>query len=145
MTYTYQPSYGFGSTLSCDPTGGTSFAVLGALVDSWDDSDAKATEIDTTLLSQKYMTSVPGQVSTGDCSFTIAYDPTSGSSAAILGALLTSGTIANWQQTYNRAGSGVPMPFLGYVSSLGVSSKKGTLVTQKVTIKKSQATGFIGV
>jgi hypothetical protein len=144
MTYSLVKVIGFGSTLSCDPTGGTSFTTLGAIVDGWDESQAKAEKANTSILSDKYMTAAPAQVDPGEVSFEIAYDPMTGSSAATLGALLTSGAIANWQTSLNRGGTPVTSTFLGYVSGLGVAVKKAALVTQKVTIQKTGNPGFIG-
>ena len=144
MTYALSKTYGFGSTLACDPAGGTSYGVLGAIVDGWEESEAKADEINTAVLGDRYRTKASGQVDPGSCTFDICYDPTTGSSAAILGALLTSGAIAGWQTTVNTSSGPTHSAFVGPVVGLGVSVKKGALVMQKVTVAKSGNPGFIG-
>lgn len=137
---------GFGVQLECDPTGGSTLAALGAIVDGIDGSESKTTEVDTSLLVDKVMTKSGAQIDPGNVTFKIAYDPKDTGSTQILTSLLLSSFPAAWQVVYPTIGSETPAPtdpvFQGFVSSFKVSRQKASMVTADVTITLSGSTGL---
>src|SRR5579871_2518705 len=91
--------YGYAVTLGCDSSGGSSFTVLGNIVDSIEGADVKADEIEVTLLADKIKTWAQGQIDGGQVTFKIAYDPAD-TSGTTIATLLGNGNVANWQISY---------------------------------------------
>ena len=137
---------GFGVVLNCDPTGGTTFAALGAIVDGLDGGDAKTTVIDTSILGDKFMTHGGGQIDPGEVTFTIAYDPLDAATNLVLSALLGNSNIANFQISYPAvAGAGATTEtFKGLVSGYKRTIAKDKMITAEVTITISGDPGFAG-
>lgn len=136
---------GFGVTLECDPTGGSSLVALGAIVDGIDGGEGKTDEVDTSILTDKFKTKSGAQIDPGTVSFQIAYDPADTESTHILTGLLSSSAIANWQVAYPIIGTEIQQKdraFLGFVSGFKVSRKKANLVIADVTITISGDPGF---
>jgi hypothetical protein len=137
---------GYGVTLGCDQTGGTTYAVLGAVVSGLDGADAKADEIDTTVLSDHYKTKEGGQVDSGTVTFQIAYDPLDTATTTVLTGLLASGAVAGWQITYPIVASETQQKdaFQGYVAGFKRTIDKSKMIVADVTIGVSGNPGFTG-
>jgi len=135
---------GYGCTLGCDPTGGTSYAVLGAIVDGWKGPEAKADEADTSILVDKWKNSQPAQVDPGSMTFQIAYSPEDTGTTTVLTGLLTSGVVAGWEVTLPAVSPGTAQTktFSGYVSGFSPDVKKANLVVADVTVRVSGNPGF---
>ena len=80
---------GLGFTLSVDPLGGTSYTTIGAIVDGFGESEAKAMMVETAILTDVFITKSKSQVDPGEVTFIIAYDPDEASSV-LLNQLLAS-------------------------------------------------------
>ncbi len=138
---------GFGVTLSVDPTGGTSYTTLAAIVDGVSESDAKATTVDTTLLSETFMTNTKTQIDPGEVTFTIAYDPDE-TTSVLLKALHTSVNPVPpaWLITYPYgvlgSGSITTKGFFAHLTGLSREQKKDGMIVQNVTLKKTGNPGF---
>ena len=137
---------GFGVVLNCDPTGGTTYAALGAIVDGLDGGDAKTTAIDTTILGDKFMTKGGGQIDPGEVTFTIAYDPLDAATNLVLTTLLGNSNVAHFQISYPAVGgSGATTEtFFGFVSGYKRTIAKDKMITAEVTITISGDPGFTG-
>src|SRR5579884_3592801 len=118
---------GLGTVLSVDTTGGTTFVALASIVDVIN-SEAKAKDVDTSLLTDLFDTFLKGNIDGGSVTFTIAYDPADTNTTQILGTLFasTSQTLANWQITFAAVGGGSAAheTFLAYVSGLTRAIKR---------------------
>jgi hypothetical protein len=138
---TLERRVGLGYTLSVDPTGGTTFAVLGSIVDAIDGPDAKKDDIDISILADIKKFFSPGQLDAGVVTFQIAYDPAD-TDTHTLATLLnsTSTTLANWK--INHSGTSNQETFLGYVNGFARKTGKGKLVVADVSIKVSGDTGY---
>lgn len=137
---------GFGVTLSCDPAGGTTYALLGAVVEGIDGADAKATVIETALLTDKYQTKAVGQVDSGEVSFTIAYDPADTATTTVLTGLLTSGVSAGWEISYPIIAAETQQTdaFQGPLSGMKRTVSKDKMILATVTIAVSGKPGLKG-
>lgn len=142
---------GLGFTLGMDPTGGTSYTVLGAIVDGWKGGGAKKHAIETALLSDTWMTFGVGQIDPGEVTFVIAYDPDDSASTVPLVTNLasTSQVAANFQVTFpnGASGSGVIQheTFRGFVVGVNRDIDRGKLLTAEVTIKVTGDVGYANV
>jgi hypothetical protein len=136
----------FGITLGCDPTGGTAYATLGAVVDGFDGADAKTEVVDTSVLADKYHTKGGAQIDPGTVTFTIAYDPLDTATTTVLTGLLTSSVVAGWQVTYPIIGAETQQKdtFKGLVSGFKITAKKQNMLIAEVTIAVSGKPGFTG-
>lgn len=157
---------GLGVTLGVDITGvGTTYTILGAIVDGLDGPDAKGTVVDLTLLSERYKVKTVADVDPGEVTFTIAYDPSDATSTQILTGLLT-GTFSSttaialpiWQISYPATGGYPPLsggtaaavpaitdpPFYGTVSGFKRTISKDKMVVAEITIAVSGKPGFAG-
>jgi len=136
---------GLGITLAVDTTGGTTFVDLASIVDGFT-SDAKAKDVDTSLLTDTFDTFLKGPIDGGTVTLTIAYSPEDTNTTKILGGLFysMSQTLANWQITYPAVGAGTAQneTFLGYVSSMSRAVKRDGYLTSQVTIKVSGDPGL---
>lgn len=137
---------GFGVTLGCDPTGGTSYAVLGAVVDGIDGPDPKTEEVDTAVLADKYKTKAGAQIDSGNATFQIAYDPLDTATTLVLTGLLTSSANAGWQITYPVIGAETQQKdaFVGFVCGLKRTISKEKMIVADVTICVSGKAGLAG-
>lgn len=137
---------GFGVTLGCDPTGGTTYAVLGAVVDGLDGPDAKAEEVDTAVLSDKYKTKAGAQIDSGNVTFQIAYDPLDTATTTVLTGLFSSSAVAGWQILYPVIASETQQKdaFQGFVSGMKRTISKDKMIVADVTITISGKAGLTG-
>lgn len=137
---------GFGVTLGCDPAGGVTYAVLGAVVDGLEGAEAKTDEVDTSVLGDKYKTKAGAQVDPGNVTFSIAYDPLDTATTTVLTGLLASSAVAGWQITYPVIAAETQQKdaFKGFVSGFKRSIKKANLIVADVTITVSGTPGFTG-
>lgn len=131
---------GFGNFLAVDPTGGTTFASIGSVVDGFHGPDSKAKEANTSILTDWYETSAPSSVDPGSVTFVCAYDPVD-ATAHTIALLLGSGAVANWQLTYS-GGTPPVETFLGYVAGMSREMKREGLITMSITIRISGTPGF---
>lgn|SRR5581483_938295 len=136
---------GLGITLGVDITGATTFVALGSIVDGFT-TDAKAKDVDTSLLVDEFDSFLKGSIDGGTMNLTIAYSPEDTNTTKILGALFyaTTQTLANWQITYPAVGGGssAAETFLGYVNAIGREVKRDGFLTAKVGIKVSGDPGI---
>lgn len=132
--YSYGVTLGY-STAITSPT----YTVLGAIVDDLDGGDAKADEIETTLLADKIKSHIPGQIDPNSVTFTIAYDPADTNTSQELATLLVSNppTPALWQIKYPVIGGETQQvdTFEGYVVGLKRTIKRSQMITCDVTIR----------
>ncbi len=140
---------GLGFTLAADPTGGTSFSTLAAIVDGWDEEDAKAETPDTAILADLYKTFGKSQIDPGGITFEIAYDPDHATTTTLITMFKSVSQVApNWQIGYpggdSGAGSVVAESFKAHCVGMGRSVKKGKLLVCKITLKKTGQPGFNG-
>lgn len=129
---------GFGITLGVDPTGGTSFSVLGSVVDGFSGSGPKAIKADTSVLANWYSTYAPCGVEPGSFDFEIAYDPAF-SESHTLAILLGTGAVANWQITFQGA---VVETFLAYVEGMSREVKRKNLCIAKISLVVAGDPGY---
>lgn len=146
---------GLGVTLGVDPTGGTSFTVLGAIVEGIDGPDAKGEEYDASLLTDKYKHKDVAQVDPGDLTFTIAYDPADTATTQALALQLSGGTaggsqtvaaMPNWQISYPIIGVETQQKetFLGRLKGFKRRIKKSEMIMADITIAVSGVPGYTG-
>jgi len=141
---TTTPRAGFGQLLGCDPLGGTSYTPLGNIVEGWDGPNSEVQKVDTTLLGDKNMTSLPADADPGVISFKIAYDPDS-SVTTLLTALRTSGAVATWQRTFaNPTPTAPPEVCHGWLKTFKPSVMKRQMIMADVEIQVTGNPGFTG-
>ncbi len=142
---------GLGVTLGIDTSGGSSFVTLGAIVDGFDHSGAKADVADCSIISDTFKPKGKGQVDPGEFTLMIAYDPSdaanTNSSRTLAAALATTGppgTEANFKINYPAVGAvnATAEYCLGWVTGLGRTIKKDKLIVAPVTITLSGNPGF---
>lgn len=148
---------GLGIVLSVDTANSgnaSNFQTLGYIVDGLKDSEAKATVIDCAIITDTYVPKGKGQVTAGDRSMMIAYDPNDGSNTSTsykLASMLTTtgapGGEANFKIFYPAVGSGnnASEYFLGWVTGYSVERQKDKFLTAQVTIAVSGSPGYNGV
>lgn len=128
------------STLGVDPAGGSSFTTLGGIIDAIE-NECSASEVDTTLLGDTWMTSLPADLDPGELTFEIALDNGDDDNQTLVD-LFSGRTIATWKITYSNSES--PDTFSGYIKTLGRSIAKRSMLTRKVTVKLTGDAGLVG-
>lgn len=127
---------GYGFTLSIDPTGGTTWDVLGNVVDGWSGPKSKARVVDTSVLSDFWDTFLKEGCNPGEMTFNVALDPDDGDYQALDTALAsTSTTLAAFK--VDVPASTADQIFAGMVVGLGPEVRKGQLAMAEVTIQVS--------
>lgn len=139
---TLQKGIGYGTTIGYHTgIGSGSFTVIAEVVDQIE-NEVTGTEVSTTLLGDKYTSSVQSDIDSGELTFEIALDPANTNNQA-LATLKDNGNVATWQLTYsNDSGATKTETFTGWVKSLGRTIQKSKLLTRKVTIR---LTGDAGI
>lgn len=127
---TVTTNIGKGSTLHYSTDNGSTYVEIGEVKDGWD-SSITVSKVDTTLLSDNYMSSCPSDIDPG----TLTFECAAGNSAesAICG-LCDSRTIAKWKLIFS---SGKVEFFNGWVSQVEEAVKKRELLTIKFTVQKT--------
>lgn len=148
---------GLGVILSVDPIGGTSYAALGAIVDTIDGADAKGNTYDSSLLTEKYITKGVAQIDSGTVTFKIAYDPADTATTQVLALQLSGGTpggsttnvqatAPHWKITYPIVGAETQQTetFFGWVTGFKRGIPKNNMITADITITLSGPPGYTG-
>jgi hypothetical protein len=136
---------GLGILLDVDILGGTNFTNLAAIVDAPDNSGAKADVADTTLLADTFKTKAKAQIDPGEVTFTIAYDPSDGTTSQKLATVLADViNTANWRITFPAyAGAAQKIEtFLAQLTGMGRTLKKDKLNIAPITLTISGNPGF---
>ncbi len=138
---------GLGVTLSVDVTGGTSFSLIGAVVDGISEGEAKADMVDTSILADIFKTKSKSQVDPGEVTLTIAYDPDEGSSTGFKLLLASVNAVApNWKISYPSGtlgtGSITYKTFFAHHSGMGRETKKDGMIVCAITLTKTGDPGF---
>ena len=136
---------GQGSSLECDPLGGSDFDTIGSIVSGWSGPGGAADEIETTVLSDTFKTFCKGQIDGGEVSMQIAYDPDDTDSQDLVD-LYTGCDIATWRANLVSCCSEgtVSETFSGFVKSLSLNVDKGALTVADITIRITGDPGFTG-
>jgi len=132
---------GFGSKISVDPLGGSTFTDI-AYVRSIKRDDATSHVSDTTCLdnSTRYETKLGGTVNPGGVTLELAFDP-DGATHKTLALLLSTQAVASWKITYSDATT-TTETFSGFVQSLGQEVPLRELVTRNIKIEVTGNPGF---
>jgi hypothetical protein len=142
MAYGYEKRVGFGATISWDSAGGSTFVVIGTVVDG-DKNDAKWKTAKTSLLSEKADTFSKTSYDPGEFKFTIIYDPLDTEYQALKTAFLAVNEPApQWELSFvdsgSESGSGsgdCSDTFFAHVVGLSREVKKEDFLTAEVTLK----------
>jgi|ERR1017187_233865 hypothetical protein len=138
MPYTFEKRVGFGVTLGWDSTGGSSYAVIGTVVDG-DKFEAKWKTANTSLLSDKAETFSKTSYDPGELKFTINYDPLASDYTNLKTSFLAvNATAPAWQVSFPDSGAGsgsTTETFSGHIVGLSREFKKDSYLVCEVTIK----------
>ena len=140
---------GMGCTISWDSAGGTSYTVIGSVVDG-DKNEAKAKTAKTALLSEFWDTFAKVSADPGEFKFTIVYDPGASEYHSLATSLAQiDATAPTWQLSFPDNGLGfgsgsgaVVETFAGLVIGLSREIKKDDFLVAEVTIKLTGNPGF---
>lgn len=149
MSDPLQKRIGLGFTLGMDPTGGSTFVVLGAIVDGLDEDGGSMDIADMSILSDTYKTKAGGQIDPGKATFQIAYDGSANNTTAgrLAAARAITGVVSPaFQRTYPAANgqNSFTENFSGWVTKLGKAIKKDKMIVQAVEIDISGNPGTAG-
>ena len=144
MSYTFEQRVGSGCTLGWDSTGGSSYVVLGTVVDG-DKFEAKFKTANISLLSDVAEKFSKTSYDPGSFKFTIVYDPLASEYLALKASFITiNAPHPKWQlsfpDTTGGAGSGAATEiFTGPIIGLGREVKKDAFLMVDVEVKLSGA------
>lgn len=138
---------GLGVTLGVDTAGGTSYTTLAAVVDGLNEGESKATMVDTTVLSDTFMTKSKSQIDPGEVTLTIAYDPDEATSVTLKTLhASTSATPPTWLITLPSgtlgAGTITTKSFAAHLSGMGREIKRDGMIVCSITLTKTGNPGF---
>ena len=136
----FNKGIGFGSTLSVDVVGGSSFVEIGTIVDAIE-NEVSAEVVDTTVLGDLWKTFATADLDGGEVTYVIALD-NDDTQWQSLANLLKTGTAAAWQIEYSN--STIKDTFDGLVTGLSRTIAKRDLLTSSVTIKVTGNAGLAG-
>lgn len=138
MPYTYEKRVGFGVTLGWDSAAGSSYTVIGTVVDG-DKMEAKWKTANTALLSEKADTFAKTSYDPGELKFTLNYDPLSSEYSALKTSFLAvNATAPTWQISFPDSGAGsgaTTETFSGLIVGLSREFKKADYLVCEITIK----------
>ena len=132
---------GLGCTIGWDSTGGTSYVVIGSVVDG-DKVESKWKTANITLLSQKAERFSKTSYDPGQFKFTVIYDPLSTEYANLKTSFLAANSVApNWQISFVDAGTGngsgaTTDTFAAHIIGLSRDVKKAEFLMCEITLQR---------
>lgn len=141
MSESLQRRIGLGIVLQCDDVDGVNFTNIGAVVDGFEHSGAKADMVDASILTDIWKRFAKASIDGGEITLMLAFDPranTSYTRCCTLLAITGMDVGTNFKLLYPAVAtdnSSHSESCLAYVAQIGRKLKKAELTVATVTLK----------